>query len=173
MAGDAAHEHHQGNNFCHHDAWYLITWWLGNLHQSKRNAASSQAIVANIKKQHEWQPGFLEQAPMPCGEDILRQAELAVSVMIEIWYLAWGTRDEHAGMQTAGLPPGLVKSSGCCTKVAKIDLQNTIIWTTHNLDREVRWTYAVQVDWQRCASTASSGETWKRKQFQLWWYYDT
>jgi hypothetical protein len=35
------------NNFHHHDAWCLITWRLGNLHQSKGNVASSQAIVAN------------------------------------------------------------------------------------------------------------------------------
>ena len=107
--------------------------------------------------------------PMPCDECILRQAELAVSVMTEIWYLAWGARDKHAGMQTAGLQPGLVKSSGCCAKLTKIDLQNAFIWTMRNLDRKVRWTYTVQVDWHCWASTASSGETWKRKQFQFWW----
>ena len=107
---------------------------------------------------------------MPCDECILRQAELAASVMIEMRYLAWGEQDERPRMQTAGLQPGLVKSSGCCAKVAKIDLQNAVVWTMHDLDRKVRWTYTVQVDWHCWASTASSGETWKRKQFQLWWY---
>ena len=76
-------------------------------------------------------------------------------------------------MQTDGLQPGLVKASGWCVQVLRINLQDAIIWTTHDSDRKVWWTFMVQDDWQCCALTASTGKTWKPQLVQLWWYYDT
>jgi hypothetical protein len=65
-----------------------------------------------------------------------RQAELTVSVMMKIWYLIWSKHDYCARTQTNGSQPGLVKSSGHNAKVTKINLQNAIVWTMRNLEKQ-------------------------------------
>ena len=62
-----------------------------------------------------------------------KQAELSVSVMIRIRYLAYRKHDNRARMQTIGAWPRLDKSSGCRLKIIQANSQYSAAMTKNCL----------------------------------------